>query len=591
MKLLKRIFIITTVLITISVTSCKKLLVENPRASITPALFTSAGGVLGGLIGVYGDLRNLWGTEGWTSVTVAGTDEYQTGGSATSSTIPYFTYTNLVGNTATYNSVSIFGVAYQDINTLNGVLQFGPAAFPDAATRTAYMAQAHFLRGMYYYYLVQTFGAVPLHTTFITTPTTSDARGALSDIYALMIADLTQATTDLQTIPGETIPSTGAASPFAGKAATKATAYFMLAKAYLARGWSSAAQPNDFATALSTAQTLMSNAAAYKIALWPDFASANAPGNEYGQETLFVVDENKDPKYGNYVAGGSGGSYNSTSVFFRPNYPTMNANYPASGGSTVMTRDIPNGRPFIRIRPNSPYVDQVFADRVNDSRYDKTFQTVWIANTANVTTPRGTLAVGTDTAIWMPPFDPGAAKRAKFKGIILTPPELAAPNPYTNVFYPSMKKYDDPNRAGVNDPSTRPFILMRYAEIYLIAAEAAFKANQPAVAAQMLNVIRTRAAFQSTNTAAQNTAAVANMQVTAAQVTLDFILDERSRELYGECMRWWDLSRTGTLVARDQKYNTECGPNVQAFEALRPIPQTEIDLVTTGPKFPQNPGY
>jgi hypothetical protein len=452
---------------------------------------------------------------------------------------------------------------------------------------------------MYYYYLVQTFGAVPLHATFITTPTTSDSRGTLTDLYALMIADLTQATTDLQTKPGETITSTGAASPFAGKAATKATAYFMLAKAYLARGWSSAAQPNDFATAVTTAKTLIANAASYGIGLWPDFASANIPANDYGQETLFVVDENKDTKYGNYSPGGSGGTYNSSSVFFRPNYPTMNANYPASGGAAVMTRDIANGRPFIRIRPNSAYVNQqAFADRVNDSRYDKTFQTVWIANTAGVTTPRGTLIVGTDTAIWTPPFDPGAAKRAKFKGIILTPPELNAPNPYTNVFYPSMKKYDDPNRVGVNDPSTRPFILMRYAEIFLVAAEAAFKAGDNPTAAQMLNVIRTRAAFQSSRpglTTAQNDAAniaaVANMQITPAQVTLDFILDERSREMYGECMRWWDLARTGTLVARDQKYNPECGPNVQAFEALRPFPQTEIDLVTTGPKLVNNPGY
>src|SRR5471030_1240957 len=476
MKLLKKISILTTLLVTISVTGCKKVLVETPRANITPQFFTTSGGVLGGLIGIYGDMRNLWGTEAFTNITLCGTDEYLAGGSATTSTLPFFTYTNLVGNVNAYNAVSIFGIAYQDINTANGVLQYGPAAFADVQTRTEYLAQAKFLRAFYYFYLVQTFGAVPLHTTFISTPTTSDSRAPISAVYAQIITDLTQASTELQTLPGETIPSTGAASPFAGKSATRATALYFLAKAYLTRGWSSAAQPSDFAMALSIAQSLISNAATYKLALYPDFASANAPGNEYGQETLFVVDESNSTKYGNYVAGGSGGEYNSTSVFFRPNYPTMNANYPASGGSNVMTRDIPNGRPFIRIRPNSPYViEQAFADKVNDSRYYKTFQTVWIANTANITTPRGKLTVGSDTAIWMPPFDPGAAKRAVFKGIILTPPEDNAPNPYTTVFYPSMKKYDDPNRTGVNDPSTRPFILARFADVYLIAAEAAFK--------------------------------------------------------------------------------------------------------------------
>ncbi len=592
MKLFKKISILTVTLIAASVTSCKKILVENPRANITPQFFTTPGGVLGGIIGIYGDMRNLWGTEGFTNITLAGTDEYLAGGSATSSTIPFFTYTNLVGNVAAYNAVSIFGVAYQDINTANGVLQYGPSAFPDALTRTEYLAQAKFLRALYYFYLVQTFGPVPLHTTFISTPTTSDSRAPIADVYAQIITDLTQASTELQTLPGETISSTGAVSPFGGKAATRATALYLLSKVYLTRGWSSAAQPNDFAMALSTAQSLITNAATYKVGLWQDFASANAPGNEYGQETLFVVDESNSTKYGNYVAGGAGGSYNITSNLFRPNYPTVNANYPATGGANVMTRDIANGRPFIRIRPNSPYViEQAFAERVNDSRYFKTFQTAWIANTAGVTTPRGALTVGADTAIWMPPFDPGVTKRAAFKGVILTPPEDNAPNPYTPVFFPSMKKYDDPNRTGVNDPSTRPFILFRFADVYMVAAEAAFKSGDLTTAAAMINVIRTRAAYQSTNTGDQNAAAVTAMQITPAQVTLDFILDERSREFFGECQRWYDLVRTQSIVRRVQQYNAEAGPNIQSFENLRPIPQTEIDLVTTGPKFPQNSGY
>ena len=592
MKLFKKISILTISLVSISAVSCKKLLDENPRANITPQFSTTPGGVLGEIVGIYGDMRNLWGTEGFTNITLAGTDEYLAGGSATSSTIPFYTYTNLVGNVTAYNAVSIFAVAYQDINTANGVLQYGPAAFPDAETRTEYLAQAKFLRALYYFYLVQTFGPVPLHTTFISTPTTSDSRASIADVYAQIITDLTQASTELQTIPGETIASTGATSPFAGKAATRATALYLLAKVYLTRGWSSAAQSTDFAMALSTAQSLISNAATYKLGLWQDFASANAPGNEYGEETLFVVDESNSTKYGNYVAGGAGGAYNITNDLFRPNYPTVNANYPATGGANVMTRDIANGRPFIRIRPNPAYViEQAFADKVNDSRYYKTFQTTWIANTANVTTPRGTLTVGADTAIWMPPYDPGATKRATFKGIILTPPEDSAPNPYTTVFYPSMRKYDDPNRTGVNDPSTRPFILFRYADVYMIAAEAAYKTGDMTTAANMINVIRTRAAYQSTNTAAQNTAAVAAMQITPAQVTLDYILDERSREFYGECQRWYDLVRTQSLIRRTQQYNAEGGPNIQSFEDLRPIPQTEIDLVTTGPAFPQNPGY
>ena len=107
----------------------------------------------------------------------------------------------------------------------------------------------------------------------------------------------------------------------------------------------------------------------------------------------------------------------------------------------------------------------------------------------------------------------------------------------------------------------------------------------------MINVLRTRAARKANQSPAQYTAAVAAQQVTPANITLDFILDERSRELYAEDTRWWDLSRTKKLVERVQLYNTEGKAGVQPYNMLRPIPQSQIDLVTEGPPYPQNPGY
>jgi len=128
--------------------------------------------------------------------------------------------------------------------------------------------------------------------------------------------------------------------------------------------------------------------------------------------------------------------------------------------------------------------------------------------------------------------------------------------------------------------------------VYLIAAEAAFKGGASLQdAANMINVLRTRAALKSNQTAAQYAAAVADQQITGAQINLDFILNERSRELFAEDTRWWDLSRTKTLVARVKAYNTEAAAGVQDYNMLRPIPQSQIDLVTEGPKYPQNPGY
>jgi hypothetical protein len=110
----------------------------------------------------------------------------------------------------------------------------------------------------------------------------------------------------------------------------------------------------------------------------------------------------------------------------------------------------------------------------------------------------------------------------------------------------------------MNDYSDRPYILFRFAEVYLIAAEAAFKGGATLQdAANMINVLRTRAALMNKQTPAEYTAAVAAQQITAAQVTLDFILDERSRELFAEDCRWWDLSRTKKLVDRVKLNNTE----------------------------------
>lgn len=63
----------------------------------------------------------------------------------------------------------------------------------------------------------------------------------------------------------------------------------------------------------------------------------------------------------------------------------------------------------------------------------------------------------------------------------------------------------------------------------------------------MLNVLLQRAAFRPGQTPAQYNAALTSQKITPAQVTLDFILDERTRELYAEYMQWWDLVRTKRL--------------------------------------------
>jgi hypothetical protein len=593
--------------------SCKKILQEHPESAIVPSIFNTEGGVLGGVSGVYNDLRGLWGTEGFSMQSLGGTDEVLEGASASST--DFFTYNPMTG--ADENG-GIWNNAYQDINTLNGVLQYAKNLPSDTITRQC-VAQAKFLRAFWYFYLVQNFGDVPLHLTFITAPSLSDSRQPMADVYTQIIQDLTDASTTLQV--QSPINATSLA-PFGGKAASQGAALYLLGKVYLTRGWSGAAQSNDFAQAATILSNLITNKSKYGFGLWPDYADAfgeNAivrTNFDYGQETIFVSDHTNNTKYGQYAVGGaaSGGAAQNLLPWFQTwNYPAtsgINSYKNGSGalinlGTNMMTRDVPNGRPFIRVRPNNTYVlGQAFdvTDRVNDTRYNKTFQTVWIANTSGVSTTAGaannsrgigyTLNVGVDTAVWMPPYEVAGAPQfngaTPFKGIIV-PPSLQ-----TNVYFPANMKFDDPSRAAANfnDPSTRPVVLWRFSDAYLLAAEAYFKAGDNVNAANMINVVRERAAYKPTNSAGQNATAAAAMDITPAQVTLDFILDERTREFYGEGIRWWDLVRTQSLLTRVQKWNpVEAGAHLQSYMVLRPIPQTEIDAVTVGPTFPQNSGY
>jgi len=586
-------YILLLGVILFATTGCKKLLEEQPRTGFTPSFFTTNDGIQGGIAGIYSSFRGQWATQVWTQLFNEGIDESLT--AAVSDVDHWATYNTPQIKANTSNYEGFWNTLFIDINTANGVLQYGVDADIPAATKTQLLAQAKFLRGFCYFYLVTTFGAVPLHTTFNTSPSTADAPAPLADLYAQMIKDFTEAAAEL--------PNTPTASM--GKPAFKATALYLLAKTYLWRGWSSVAQGTDFTSAYTTAKALIDNKATYGLNLLPYFGTVFREGQEYSSEVLMVIDHTKDLKFGQNSAVGAGavnGQENKSNFFWKPNYPTVTVNYPAATGSALTLRDTRNGRPFQRIRPNTRYIiDVAFANRATDARYEGTFQTVWLSNSVaesvtgstGVTTPRGTLINGVDTAIWMQDRLVTPAERAAFKGIIFEPDHLAGTtNPFTPSLYPSVRKFDDSTRGHMNDYSDRPYILFRFSDVYLIAAEAAFKGGGTMQqAADMINVLRTRAALKAKQTPAEYTAAVAAQQITAGQVTLDFILDERSRELFAEDTRWWDLSRTKTLVARVKQYNTQGAAGVQDIHMLRPIPQSQIDLVTEGPKYPQNPGY
>lgn len=603
MKKIHSLLLVSTVLLCLS---CGKILEEHPQSQIVPSFFNSPSGVLGGIAGVYNEIRGQWGTEGFSSEMQAGTDEFIQG--ASSGGGPVHTFNGL--NSTNFGSA--WAASFTAINTINGVLKYGQNIDLPEATKKQYLAQAKFLRGFWYFYLVQTWGDVPLHTEFITLPSQSAKRDPASEVYKLIIQDFTEAAAALPDKP---------TAPFLGKAATKPAALFFLAKAYLTRGWLTNSQA-DFAEAAKISSDLIANKGTYGLDLWQDFGDAFVPANDYGKETVFVSDHSNDAKYGYYRLGSgeSGGFANNLTPWFTnwnyPNNSGINSFVNTSGvlvnsGTSGMIRDSYYGRPYQRIRPNSVkqtsgentgknyFLDQAFVKRDIDSRFANTFYTVYISNTTVTNTPtaannkRGigyTMQIGVDTAVWITDYEVVGAPQFNgtrpFKGII-APPSL-----WKSDLYPAIKKHMDPSRgSNFNDPSTRPVVITRFSEVYLVGAEAYLMSGNKAKAAELLNVVRQRAAYRKTNTAAQNAAAATAMTITADDVTIDFILDERSREFFGEWMRYHDLVRTKTLVRRIKAWNNEAGPYVKDFHVLRPIPQSQIDRTVEGPAFTQNPGY
>jgi hypothetical protein len=146
----------------------------------------------------------------------------------------------------------------------------------------------------------------------------------------------------------------------------------------------------------------------------------------------------------------------------------------------------------------------------------------------------------------------------------------------TNRFIvPQTTKWNqfDPNDA-FGFPMIKDIIVMRLGETYLLKAEAQLKQSNTAGAAITLNTVRARAGA---------------LPITAVDVTMDFILDERARELIAEENRRMTLMRTGTLVNRVVGRGLKI-TGIAAKHLLLPIPKSEIDL-NKDAVLEQNTGY
>ena len=571
---MKKTNFLLAILLFIGLLSCNKKLNEEPRSTLTPDALKTAQGVQMALDAAYAGTRLFWGNQDFFTVTVIGTDEYQRGVDGNNDINVYNS-----SYTPTHGTVNAnWRNAYTFINTANAVIDNAPNTDLSEANKTRMIAEAKFLRANYYFILAQFFGSVTLDKHFQSEATTSAARAPIAEVYDLIVQDLKDAIVGLPAGP-----KTGGMLP--GKASA-AAAKHVLAKVYLARAGSSAQKSTDYQDAYNTAMDIINNRATLQLALLPDFGKVFAEGNEDNSEVIWTVQHTSSIAY-------NGPNNSGVSNFSADN--VLNhmwvGQYEKRPG---MVRDVFYGRPYIRCTPTRWLVDTAFKERVHDSRYGKTFQTVWYANNPNPAAypvwtsplPAGApsnAVVGQpkfkfgDTAIYMPGVDVTDTK------IAASPYLLIPPRKYDNTLSATMTKYFDTKRADLNSPSIRPVIVYRLAETYLAAAEAAFFLGKLPEAAALINTVRERAAAAPADIAA--------MDVTTANLSLDFILDERSRELTGENMRWFDLVRTNKLLERVRLHNKESAANIQQKHSLRPIPQSQIDAVTTGPAYPQNPGW
>lgn len=143
-----------------------------------------------------------------------------------------------------------------------------------------------------------------------------------------------------------------------------------------------------------------------------------------------------------------------------------------------------------------------------------------------------------------------------------------------------MKKFYDLKNTSFNTVGNDQ-ILLRYADVVLMYAEAlneiSYDASESSIALKQVNDIRERAGL----------AKLTATDVPTQEAFRKAILDERRCEFPYEGHRWFDMVRMGYA----KSVMAENGKNIQDYQLLYPIPQTEIEKVGDASILWQNPGY
>ena len=526
--------------------ACKEdFLAEKPYSSYTPITLSDSLGTEASLVGLYNHVSTIFSyadQQGWPSVWQVGTDVANATANQQGIEIPYYNYSILTptdgaaGYTWNRNYILV-NLTNIIINSMDSPTMTSLSASGKAKAS----AEAKFFRAYAYNNLATCFGGVPILTQALTGPKTDFVRAPLDDVNKLIVDDLTYAVANLPDI--ESIKTNANGAKLYGRA-NKFMAMQLLGEAYLRMGKPELAEPQLQAIISSGRFSLIKKRYGNSTSLPGDyyhdmFIYGNQRRVQGNTEAIWVL-EQENPAT---VVGGITNNPQQRRVW-GPSY------YNIVG---MVLTDTTGGRGIGRMRLSNWVIYSLYSSSdIRNSQYNLRRRFVYNDPSKPATYGKVVPYTGTDT--------------------------LYNIAPHTTKWY----QYNPADAFGF--AMIKDFILMRLGETYLLLAEAQFKQGKLADAATSINALRQRsfAAYPAVG------------QVTSADITMDFILDERVRELIGEENRRMTLMRTKTLVDRALRLNSNNPVNpirgLTATNLLMPIPLGEIQL-NKDAVLAQNPGY
>ncbi|WP_018666263.1 RagB/SusD family nutrient uptake outer membrane protein [Bacteroides gallinarum] len=535
---MKKIYILAAAFSLAALTGCSGFLDQDLKSDVPgPDYYATETGYESLSNAMYSSLRTIYGGDPW--LFEGGTDLFATGRAAVNTCNLYS-----AAFTSANDAVETFYTDhYKGISLTNEAIYWGG----DDASRAARVAEARGLRALYYLNLVQQFGGVPLVTERVSGIMSSAERASTVDTYNFIIDELTE----LSTSPNL------AASATDGRFNQKA-AYHYLAKAYLSRGYLTNST-SDFQAAITAAQ-----AAGAGQALTTPFSTLFSNAGEGNPEVLFYVgysvetvddvktDGNKQQAhFCDYLDGQEKGHKYTSSTLT----PTLWMHEVFNTNTSNPAQDERYEATFMT-ELRASYWDYYDANK-NTSKVTYYYCPSW--EIANIDAWRSALPSRADAqVVEMLP------EGTNINGVETTYETKMKEDVYGVA---SFRKFDDTENGrtyfSVNS-SMRDIYLARLGETNLIAAEACIKANDPSGALTYVNIVRNRANAT---------------PATETEMSIEYILNERARELAGEYHRWADLARTGKLADYVEAHN----PDISAGQItskfyLRPIPLAAIEL-------------